>query len=63
MIEIIPKKKKFKKAKWFSEVALQRAEKRSKRQGRQEKRTQPNAEFQRINRRDKKGFLVNRAKK
>ena len=38
-------------------MALQRAEKRSKRQGRQEKRTQPNAEFQRINRRDKKGFL------
>ena len=37
VIKIIPKKKKHKKAKWFSEDALQIAEKRSERQRRKEK--------------------------
>ena len=36
-IKIIPKKKKHKKAKWFSEDALQIAEKRSERQSRKRK--------------------------
>ena len=36
-IKIIPKKKKCKKAKWFSEEALQIAEKRSKKQRRKGK--------------------------
>ena len=35
--KIIPKKKKFKKAKWLSEEALQIAEKRSEKQGRKGK--------------------------
>ena len=34
MIKTIPKKKKYKKAKWLSEEALQIAEKRSERQRR-----------------------------
>ena len=34
VIKTIPKKKKYKKAKWLSEEALQIAEKRSERQGR-----------------------------
>ena len=37
VIKTIPKKKKFKKAKWLSEEALQIAEKRSKRQWRKGK--------------------------
>ena len=54
----IPKKKKCKKAKWFSEEALQIAEKRreAKGKGDRERYTQMNAEFQRIARRDKKAF-------
>ena len=36
-IKTIPKKKKFKKAKWLSEEALQIAEKRSKAKGKGEK--------------------------
>ena len=43
-------------------MALQRAEKRSKRQGRQEKRTQPNAEFQSVARKEKKAFLSKQCK-
>ena len=35
--KIIPKKKECKKAKWFSEEALQKTEERRKRQGRKEK--------------------------
>ena len=35
--KIIPKKKKCKKTKWFSEEALQKTEERSKMQGRKEK--------------------------
>ena len=54
----IPKKKKCKKAKWFSEEGLQIAEKRreAKGKGERERYSQLNAEFQRIARRDKKAF-------
>ena len=37
VIKTIPKKKKWKKAKWFSEEALQIAEKRKDRKGKGEK--------------------------
>ena len=50
----IPKKKKCKKARWLSEEALQIAEERSERKRRRKKCTQLNAEFPRIERRDKK---------
>ena len=58
-IKTIPKKKKCKKARWFSEEALQIAKKRRKAIGKGEKEryTHLNAEFQRIARRDKKVFL------
>ena len=51
----IPKKKKFEKAKWLSEEALQIAEKRREMKGKGEKErcTHLNVEFQRIARRDK----------
>ena len=59
MIKSIPKKKKCKKAKWFSEEALQIAEKRraTNGKGENERYTHMNAEFQRIARRDKKAFV------
>ena len=59
----IPKRK-YKKAKWLSEEALQRAEKRRevKGKGERERYTQLNAEFQRIARRDKKAFLNEQSK-
>ena len=49
VIKTIPKKKKFKKAKWLSEEALQIAEKRreAKNTGEKERYTHLNAEFQR----------------
>ena len=52
-IKTIPKKKKCKKAKWLSEEALQRAEKRreAKGKGEKERYTHLNAEFQRRARR------------
>ena len=53
----IPKKKKCKKAKWLTEETLQIAEKRREAKGKGEKEIYLNAEFQRIARRDKKGFL------
>ena len=58
-IKTIPKKKKCKKAKWWSEEVLRIAEKRREAKGRGEKEiyTHLNAEFQRIARRDKKAFL------
>ena len=58
-IKAIPKKKKYIKAKWLSEKALQIAVKRreAKRKGEKERYTNLNAEFQRIARRDKKAFL------
>ena len=63
-IKTIPKKKKSKKAKWLSEEALQRAEKRreAKGKGEEERYTHLNAEFQRIARRDKKAFLSDQCK-
>ena len=56
-----PKKKKCKKAKWLSEEALQKAEKRreAKGKGERERYTQLNAEFQRIAR---KAFLSEQCK-
>ena len=57
-------RKRCKKAKWLSEEALQIAEKRrvEKGKGEQEKYTHLTAEFQRIARRDKKGFLSDQCK-
>ena len=57
--KIIPKKKKYKKAKWLSEEALQIGEERREAKGKREREryTQLNAEFQRIAGRDKKAFL------
>ena len=54
VIKTIPKKKKYKKAKWLSEEALQIAVKRREAKGRGEKEryNHLNAEFQRIARRD-----------
>ena len=59
VIKTISKKKKWKKAKWLSEEALQIAEKRKEAKGKEEKKryTHLNAEFQRIARRGKKAFL------
>ena len=58
-IKTVPKKKKCKKAKWFSEEALQIAEKRreAKGKGEKERYTHLNTELQRVARRDKKAFL------
>ena len=63
-IKTIPKKKKFKKAKWLSEEALQIAVKRkeAKSKGEKERYSHLNAEFQRIARRDKKAFLRDQCK-
>ena len=54
----ISKEKKYKKAKWLSEEALQIAEKRSELKGKGEKEryTPLNVEFQRTARRDKKAL-------
>ena len=64
VIKPILKKKKCKKAKQFSEEALQIAEKRreAKVKGEKERYTHLNAEFQRIARRDKKAFLKDQCK-
>ena len=63
-IKIIPKKKKYQKAKQLSEEALQTAMKRRevKGKGEKERYTHLNAEFQRIARRDKKAFLSDQCK-
>ena len=55
----IPKKKKFRKAKFLSEEALKIPEKRRETKGKGEKERYPhlNAEFQRIARRDEKPFV------
>ena len=60
----IPKRKKCKNTKWFSEEALQIAEKRRdvKDKEERERYTQLNAEFQRIVRRDQKAFLSDQCK-
>ena len=64
VIKTIPKKKKYKKAKWLSEEALQIAVKRRKvkSKGGKERYTHLNAEFQRIARRDKKAFFSDQCK-
>ena len=63
-IKTTSKKKKCKKAKWWSEEALQIAEKRRevKGKGEKERYTHLNAEFQRVTRRDKKAFLRDQCK-
>ena len=64
VIKTIPKKKKCKMAKELSEEPLQIAEKRREVKGKGEKGryTHLNAEFQRIERRDKKAFLSDQCK-
>ena len=56
--------KKFKKAKWLSEKALQISGKRreAKSKGEKERYTHLNAEFQRIAGREKKAFLSDQCK-
>ena len=63
-IKTSPKKEKCKKAKWLSEEALQIAVKRRevKCKGEKERYNHLNAEFQRITRRNKKGFLDGQCK-
>ena len=63
-LKTIPKEKKCKKAKWFSEEGLQIAVNRreAKGKGEKEKYTHLNAKFQRIARRDKKDFLSDQCK-
>ena len=58
-IKTIPMEKKYRRAKWLSGEALQIAVKRreAKSKGEKERYKHPNAEFQRIARRDKKAFL------
>ena len=64
VIKTIPKRKKYKKAKWLPEKALQIAEKRREAKGKGEKErcTYLNAEVQRIAKRDKKVFLGDQCK-
>ena len=64
VINTIPKKKKYKKVKWFSKEDLQIAMKRREVKGKGEKDryNNLNAEFQRIARRDKKAFLSDQCK-
>ena len=64
VIKTTPKKKKCKKAKWLSEVALKIAEKKRevKSKGEKERYKYLNSEFQRIARRDKSSSVI-RAKK
>ena len=64
MIKTVFKKKKYKRAKWLSEEALQIVEKRKEAKGKGEKEryTHLNAEFQRIAQRDKKAFLSDQCK-
>ena len=63
-IKTIPKIKKYKKAKWLSEEALQIAVKTREKKGKGEKEryTYLNAEFQKIARREKKAFLSDQCK-
>ena len=59
VIKTIPKNKKWEKAKWLSEEALQIAEKGREAKGKEEKERyiHLNAAFQRIARKEKKSFL------
>ena len=62
-MKTISKKKKYKKAKWLFEEALQIAEKREvEDKGEKERYTHVNAGFQRITRREKKAFLRDQCK-
>ena len=63
-IKTIPMEKKCKKAKWLSGEALQIAVKRreAKSKGEKERYKLPNAEFQRLARRDKKAFFSDQCK-
>ena len=63
-IKTIPKKKKYKKAKWLSEEALQIAVKRREAKSKREREryTHLNAEFQGIAKRHKKAFLSDQCK-
>ena len=63
-IKTIPMEKKCKKAKWLSAEALQIAVKRreAKSKGKKERYKHPNAEFQKIARRDKKAFFSDQCK-
>ena len=60
VIKTIPKKKKYKKAKWLSEETLQIAEKRrdAKGKGGKERYTHQNAQFQKIARRERENKMV-----
>ena len=63
MIKTIPKKKKYKKAKWLTEalqIAVKRREVKSKEE--KERYKHLNAEFQRMARRDKKAFFSDHCK-
>ena len=64
VIKTIPKKKKSEKATWLYEEALHTVVKRreGKSKGEKERYTHLNAEFQRIERRDKKPFLSDQCK-
>ena len=64
VIKSIPKKKKCKQAKWWSEEALQIAEKRreGKGKGEKERYIHLNPEYQRIAGKDKKAFLSDQCK-
>ena len=64
VFKTMPKKNKYKKAKWLSEEGLQIAEKRREVKGKGEKQryTHLNAEFQSVARRDKKAFLSDQSK-
>ena len=63
VIKTVPQKKKCKKAKWWSEEALQIAEKRQvKGKGEKERNTHLNTEFERIARRHKKAFPIDQCK-
>ena len=65
VIKNISKKKKYKKAKWLSEDALQIVEERrdAKGKGEKERYTHLNAVFQRIARREKNAFFSDQSKK
>ena len=60
VIKNIPKKNKYKKAKWLPEEAVKRRDVKGK--GEKERYPYLNAEFQRIARRDKKAFLRGQCK-
>ena len=62
-IKTVPKEKKYKKAKWLSEEALEIMVKRKvKSKGEKERYSHLNAEFQRIARRGNKAFLIDQCK-